>query len=71
MPNENKAKIVEQNEKMKVCPDNKHRWGDVVTRDGTMGCLHCDSRKKVSDRFSFQLGQAHRMNANYSFRDEY
>ena len=71
MPNENKAKTVRENEKMKVCSDNKHRWGDVVTRDGTMGCHYCNARKKVSSRAAFQLGEAHRMNANYLFRDEY
>ena len=57
--------------KRENCKNNKHRWGDVVTKDGTVGCCGCDARKKVSDKFSFALGQAHRMESNYTFRDEF
>lgn len=56
---------------IKKCKDNKHYWGDVTAKDGTIGCCLCDSRKKVSKQFAFELGQAHRMEANYTFRDEY
>jgi len=49
----------------------KHSWGDVVTKDNTIGCHFCDARKKVSPDYSRSLGKAHRMDANYTYRDEY
>jgi ribosomal protein S27E len=45
-------------------PCSSHLWVDVVARDGTVGCLLCDARRKVSDKSASQFEQAQRMEAN-------
>jgi hypothetical protein len=59
-----------QIKKKENCANNKHLWGDVV-KEGTIGCCLCDARKKVSYGYAKALGNAQKMEANYTYRDEH